>query len=147
MKLYGGLINRLGENSRPAVPVKGMGGTIYHYSDRTAVTIVEVSPDGKTLWFTGDTAKRVDDNGMSESQTYEYTTNWDAPRGLAKLDKTGRWRIYAPVTEMRSFTREDGSTGWGWLPVKHAKTGAIRWRKTAEVLGVGSRDKYHDYSF
>jgi hypothetical protein len=147
MKLYGGLINRLGENSKPQVPTVGMGGTIFHYSDRTAVTIVEVSKDGTTIWYTGDTTKRVDANGMSDAQAYEYTTNWDASRGMAKLDKTGRWRIYSPVTEMRSYTEPDGKTGWGWFAVKHAKTGATRYRKTSEIIGVGSRDAYHDYSF
>lgn len=147
MKLYGGLINRIMEDTRSATPTVGMGGTIPHYSDRSSVTVVEVSPDGKTLWYTGDTAKRVDSNGMSESQSYEYTTNWDAPRGLAKLDKTGRWRVYAPVSEMRSFTNADGKVDWGWVAVKHAKTGKPRWRKTAEVLLLGTRDTYYDYSF
>lgn len=147
MRLYGSLQNRLAENARPPKPTVGMGGTLLCYSDREPVTVVEVSPDGKTLWFTHDKATRTDSNGMSESQSYEYETVPGAWRDLAKLDKTGRWRVCSMVTSLQPVAAPDGKTDWRWLPVLHAKTGKRRYQRTAQVLALGFREKYHDYSF
>ena len=37
-------------------PTIGGGATVCHYSDRTACTVVRVSPSGKTIWMQEDTA-------------------------------------------------------------------------------------------
>ena len=40
----------------------------------------------------GDTAKRIDKNGMSESQEYEYTPNPKSVKQTFTLRKTGEFR-------------------------------------------------------
>jgi len=78
-------------NGQP-VPEVGMGITILMWTDRHAGTITRVSPSGKTIWFREDNAKRIDKNGMSESQEYEYTPNTDGLEQVARLGKDGRWK-------------------------------------------------------
>lgn len=72
-------------------PEVGMGATILMWSDRHAATIVEVTASGKTVTVQEDRAKRTDKNGCSESQTYEYTPNPEAPKRRFRLGKHG-WK-------------------------------------------------------
>lgn len=90
----GSLVNNLYAGVDPRtqiVPEVGMGATMLMYSDRHAGTIVEVSPSGKSFIFKRDNAKRVDKNGMSDSQEYEYTTNHHASPELVRKAKNGYW--------------------------------------------------------
>ena len=80
-----------GTNGQPE-PTVGMGVTVLRWTDRDAGTLVRVSPSGKTFWFTLDRAERVDDNGMSESQTYRYTPRPDGVELTARLSKSGAYR-------------------------------------------------------
>lgn len=57
----------------PLPPYVGMPATICYVSDRYAATVVYVSKTGSKVVVREDTATRTDNNGMSESQTYEYT--------------------------------------------------------------------------
>ena len=91
MKIYGSLNNRIMESSKGPKPVVGMGATVTCYTDRHAATISWVSPSGKTLKVREDDVKRIDNNGMSECQTYEYTPNPNAPEITYRLGKHG-WR-------------------------------------------------------
>lgn len=79
---YGGIINRIMESSRGPEPQVGMGATITHWSDRNAGTVVRVvrtkAGAVKEIHVQGDHAKRIDSNGMSDCQTYEYTPNPEA---------------------------------------------------------------------
>lgn len=75
----------------PVVPEVGMGATVIMWSDRYAVTIVEVSPNGKSVKVQSDNYKRTDTNGMSENQSYEFSPNPDAPITTYTLRKNGRW--------------------------------------------------------
>lgn len=107
--VYGRMVNT-------PTPEVGMGATVLMWTDRAPATIVEVvSP--KTIKVQGDNAKRVDENGMSESQTYEYTPNEDGPVDTYTLRKNGRW-----------IRKGDPMKG-------------------GQCLLVGSREKYHDFSF
>ena len=75
-----------------ATPVVGLGATISGYTDRYAATIIEVSANGKKIVVQEDAAKRVDSNGMSESQIYEFSRN---PNGRVRkfyLNKSNRWQ-------------------------------------------------------
>ena len=67
------LTNLLMSTGAQPDPEVGMGATELMATDRHAYTITRVSEDGKTIWIVQDCAKRVDNNGMSESQEYEYT--------------------------------------------------------------------------
>lgn len=76
----GSLVNHLRTHGiYPTLPAVGDGATVMHWTDRDAATVIEVtvSKSGKTAVVTvqGDHVKRVDTNGMSESQTYEYAPN------------------------------------------------------------------------
>jgi hypothetical protein len=116
--MRGSLHNRLYEGmvGNPA-PVVGLGVTITMYTDSHAATVVEVSKSGKRILIQKDNAKRTDTNGMSESQSYEYTPN--------------------PEAHKQAFTlRADG----GWVREGESLRGGQR-------IVIGFRRAYHDYSF
>ena len=73
-------------------PEVGMGVTILSWTDRHAGTISRVSASGKTFWYRDDDAERVDANGMSECQEYEYTPRPDISEAKVTLRKDGRWK-------------------------------------------------------
>lgn len=84
------------EIGRPRSPVAneltpevGMGVTIYAYSDRYAGTIHAIR--GSVLVVTEDDAKRVDRNGMSECQEYEFTPNPNNRLHFFKKNRKGMW--------------------------------------------------------
>lgn len=68
----------------------GIGATEIVGSDRYPYTVVEVLSDKKIV-VQADDYKRTDKNGMSESQTYEYTPNPNSLRVVVTLRKNGRW--------------------------------------------------------
>ena len=115
-------VNHLYSRTAEPAPVVGMGATLLMYTDRDAYTVV--SWDGKILGVTSDTANRIDSNGMSDSQDYEYVSNFNATPEFYKKDKKNNWvRI-----------------------VMNKETG--RWKQyRCGNLKVGFRDAYHDYSF
>ncbi len=73
-------------------PEIGMGATVFSYTDRSAATIVKISPSGKTAWIVYDKAERTDKNGMSESQDYAYSPGEGKPIRCS-LRKNGEWRM------------------------------------------------------
>ena len=114
----GSLINLLAANSNnPTVPVVGMGATIIGYTDRNPATVVEISKNGKTLTVQMDDAKRTDANGMSESQSYEFTSNPDGAKRVYTLRKNGQW-----IAQGDSI-------------------------KNGGRIQLGHRSKYYDFSF
>ena len=114
--MTGSFINRMMEGSTPPVPVVGMGVTRTMYSDRQAWTVVQVINDRKIV-VQEDNAKRIDKNGMSELQEYEYTPNPNGRRETLTFRKNGRW-----ISKGQSLK---GGDGWA----------------------LGFRRAYHDYSF
>lgn len=80
-------------NYKQPKPEIGMGVTILHYTDRSAATIVGISKGGKRIILQSDIATRVDNNGMSESQKYEYSPNTGGKKFQASLRKDGQWRL------------------------------------------------------
>ena len=108
------------------VPEVGMGATVLHWTDRSPATVVEVFKIGKAVAFTvqEDRAKRIDQNGMSECQTYEFSPNPDGCKRTFKQLPNGTW------------------TGV-WLNPQ-----TKRWSSNAgEGVLLGVRGKYHDFSF
>ena len=108
-------------------PFVGMGVTFLSWTDRDAGTVVEVvlKPDGsvKRIGCTHDSATRVDSNGMSESQEYEFTSQPNGYRTWFAKDSKGFW-VTVRENEKGNFVQ--------------ARSGGLR---------IGSRDKYHDFSF
>lgn len=105
-------------------PVVGMGATILCWSDREAGTVVEVFTKGKTKYIKvqHDTAIRIDQNGMSESQEYHYSPN---PHGQIEIFRIGRSGLWEAVY-LSEFNR---------------------YVKCSKGLKLGVREKYYDFSF
>lgn len=125
-KWYGSVHNRIMENSVTKEPITiGMGATLISYSDRHAATVVGIEQKGKTtiIKVQQDHAKRIDKNGMSESQNYVFTPNKEAYVHIFK--KTGD----KPFVECRA----------------NEKTGRLV--KCGGGILLGHRDEYYDFSF
>lgn len=99
---YGNLINRILENSQQREPEVGMPVTIAHWSDRTVGYVNEIIRfrygkrigQIKAIRVVGCTATRIDSNGMSDAQNYEYEAYEPKPKGSGALhtaDKDGRF--------------------------------------------------------
>lgn len=77
----------MSRSDRQSAPKVGDGATILMWTDRHAGTVVKVTPT--QIHVRRDFAKRIDCNGMSESQNYEYTENVDGPMYVFRLTKKG----------------------------------------------------------
>jgi len=125
--MHGSFQNRMYEamtNGAPQ-PQAGMAATITGYTDRHAATVICWDSNKEIITVQQDTAKRVDDRSMSESQKYEFSPNPDGTKWYFRRNKkTNRWdRI-----------------------VLNAETG--RWNKHEYGgLILGMRNEYYDYSF
>jgi hypothetical protein len=71
-------------------PEVGMGATEICYSDRHPYTIIEVTND-KHIVVQEDNYKRIDSNGMSEMQEYEYYANPHGKTHKLRLNKHEQW--------------------------------------------------------
>lgn len=108
-------------------PEVGMGATLLSYTDRKAGTIQKVEKrNGVTyVHVTIDEAKRVDSNGMSEDQIYEFTPRPDGHHYKFKKTKEGFWKEVYINPETGRFKQYNGGKG----------------------LRIGVRDEYYDFSF
>ena len=106
-------------------PVIGMGVTYLSWTDRSPGTIFRVFKVGKLTYIEtrADDYKRIDKNGMSEDQTYEFKIRVNGSRSYFRRESDGRW------TEVR----------------RNEVTG--RWVKCGGGMRIGERDAYHDFSF
>lgn len=133
LKLGGGTGNVFNHLDSRAVrgepaPYIGMGATILHWTDRSACTIVKIETIRKVTYITtqDDNAVRIDKNGMSESQNYEYLPDFHGRiRVFKKHPKTGFWKFC----------------------VLNPDTGRYVQQKHGCGLKIGVRDEYYDYSF
>jgi hypothetical protein len=72
----------------------GLGATLSVGSDRYPYTLVGWTANGEIIYLTADEYTRTDKNGQSESQTYTYKTNPDAPPEKAVWSRTQkRYRV------------------------------------------------------
>lgn len=74
-------------------PRVGMGATIQAYSDSYACTIIQVLYNSKRLVLQEDKATRTDNNGMSESQSYDYSPDPNGKVYFATKRKDGSFRL------------------------------------------------------
>ena len=84
----GSLMNYVLADSGPE-PKVGMGATVLHWSDRSAGTIIKVTKN--TFVVQEDKATRTDDNGMSESQSYDFVPDPNGATYTFRRTKRG-WR-------------------------------------------------------
>lgn len=117
----GSLVNLISGNAKYPEPEVGMGATLLGWTDRNPATIVSVkkNKEGKAVAveITRDEYKRIDSNGMSECQEYEYTPVKDAPRSTYTKRKNG-----------------------AWVRAGESMKGGAR-------LAIGQRERYYDFSF
>lgn len=109
--------NFMADSNGHVKPEVGMPATLLYWSDRKPATVTRVSPSGREVTVQRDRSKRIDDNGMSEGQVYEYERDPHAVSEVFTLRKNGRW-----VEKGRKM-------GQG-----------LR-------LGLGYREEYYDFSF
>lgn len=88
---YGSLINNLVDGTELEEIKVGTGVTMLSWTDRTPGTIIEVDPKGKWIKVQEDKCKRIDNNGMSDDQDYEYSRN---PEGSIRTYKKNRLGKY-----------------------------------------------------
>lgn len=114
--MTGSFINNLYSGSVSDTPQIGMGVTECCWSDRHAYSVIDViSP--REIVVQKDCATRIDNNGMSDSQTYEYSRNPEGNIAVLTLRKNNRW--------IRKGCGQKNSSGWI----------------------VGKRDAHFDFSF
>ncbi len=118
----GSLVNHIYSRTAGVEPEVGMGATICMWSDREAATIVEV---GKNYLVTQvDEAVRVDNNGISESQTYVFTPNPNSYKQYWKKNKDGLYKM-----------------------AHHNENGRLVMSGASTHLHIGERAKFYDFSF
>lgn len=88
---YGSLQNRLLESGEMPEPQVGMGVTECFYSDRKPYEIIAVK-DARHITVRELDWKRTDNNGMSDCQDYEYSSNPGNRTAELFLTKQGQWR-------------------------------------------------------
>ena len=114
--MTGSLVNNIMNEAPTIIPEIGMGATRLGWSDRNAFTVIDVlSP--KEIRVQRDLAKRIDNNGMSDCQTWEYESNPEGSIYHLTLRKNGRW--------LQKGCGKKSSNGW--------------------VIGL--REEYFDFSF
>ena len=123
--MYGSITNRLEENKRYCEKIKvGTGVTEYLWSDRHAYEVVDVKDQNHVFIRRVDTT-RIDNNGMSEIQDYEYKSN---PKNEKKelVFKYNHWY------EVRRWIDKEGKK-----------------RRKSERINVsfGIMEEYYDFSF
>lgn len=122
----GSLFNHIMANgSVKDIVIGETGATLLSWSDRHAATVINMFKRGKFDYIVvqEDNAVRTDDNGFSESQTYEYSRNENGSTYMFRITDAGFVSVY-----------EDRDTG-------RIKKGC------GQGLMIGRREKYYDFSF
>lgn len=97
----GSLQNLIADRSTDAVEVAvGVGATIVSWTDRHPATVIEVSKSGHRIVVQHDTATRVDSNGMSDAQSYEFERNPNGRTEVATRRKDGSYRVTGGQTRV-----------------------------------------------
>ena len=125
-KTTGSLVNALYALESVKVPNIGDGATILSWTDRDPATVIDVEEKGQYVYVTtqDDDYRRVDNNGISEQQSYLFVPD---PKGAIR-----HWRI--------------NRRGEIDRVVINSETG--RWNKWGSGgIYFGRRAKFHDFSF
>lgn len=118
------LVNSIYASMEGGEPVVGMPATLLSWTDRNPCTVVEVNNLKRYIVVQDDDYKRVDSNGLSECQQYEYTPNPNAPTRIFRKMKSGQWVQHFVNPETNRLVKSEGCG-----------------------LRLGKREKYHDFSF
>lgn len=147
-KWYGSLQNRLEENQMYVDEIKvGTYATMYEYSDRHAYEVVEVK-DQKHIKIRKLDAKRIDDNGMSDSQHYEYLSNENNPIEELELTKYGWKKVFRYNIDLYNRVKNRiGYVLWDIDIINKVLSGKEVKRSYKINISFGIADEHFDYSF
>lgn len=120
----GSLVNHIMTTGGSDEPYVGMPATVCFWTDRSPATVVEVNMKKRYIVVQDDDFVRVDLNGMSESQKYDYTPNVEGAKRIFRKNKQGKWVLCYINPETKRMVQSGGCG-----------------------LALGRREKYHDYSF
>lgn len=121
----GSLINHvLSGSTTGEPPYAGMPATLLAWSDRYPATVVEVNNLKRYIIVQEDDARRIDRNGLSEQQVYEYTPNPNGHRRIFRKMKNGQWAEHFINPETKRLVKASSCGLW-----------------------LGHREKYEDPSF
>ncbi|MFZ9958745.1 MAG: hypothetical protein ACO3E7_08995 [Burkholderiaceae bacterium] len=118
------LINHLYSRTEGDEPVVGTPATLLYWTDRSPATVVEVNHKKRFIVVQEDNYRRTDENGLSESQAYDYTPNPDGHTRIFRKLKNGQWAEHFINPETKRLVKAGGCG-----------------------LLLGRREKYHDYTF
>jgi hypothetical protein len=104
-------------------PIVGGGATIGHYSDRTACTVIRISPSGKTLWMQEDIA-------VLDGWKPEFVAGGFAGHCVNNTEQTYKYSPDSDGSVYRASRRKDG-----WF------------RTTNGEPVIPGRRQFHDYNF
>ena len=149
MKLYGNLMNRIGEDKQycPVIEV-GTGMTEYHWSDRTPYEVVAVR-DQKHV-----TVRELDyeakNPGAMDNQ-WVLKSNPDAP--LCDMVKVGDYWYWTSTLTAEELAQREGDprellalavAGWD---LDKVRTKGKQTKRTRAKVSFGVADYYYDYEF
>lgn len=129
--LQTGSLANMAMSNNSTIPEVGKGATILLWTDRNAYEVMEVSRDRKRVVIQKYRPKRIDKNGVSEDQEYEY-------KELSGHDEVIVWRWGAWRKESIDYYCKlvDG------VPCHTEKKG---YNKICIVWGI--KQEYYDFSF
>lgn len=150
-KWYGSLNNRLEENNyfngtKDNIQV-GTLCTVYHWSDREAYEVVKVI-DQKHIFIRKLDAKRIDNNGMSDSQSYEYKSSEKYSPAEIELTKWG-WKEVIRYNKEKydKIISKIGYVLWEKSIVDRVNQGKEVKRSFKINISFGKAEEYYDFSF
>lgn len=150
-KWYGSINNRLEENSyfngtKDNIQV-GTHCTVYHWSDREAYEVVKVI-DQKHIFIRKLDAKRIDNNGMSDSQSYEYKSSEKYSPEEIELTKWG-WKEVIRYNKEKydKFISKIGYVLWDKSIIDRIMQGKEVKRSFKINISFGKAEEYYDFSF
>lgn len=163
MKLFGSLENRLEEGQQFVKEIKvGDGVTEYFYSDCKPYEVTDVV-DQKHIFIRSMNAKRTDGEGMSDCQSYEYSSDKNAPK-IELVNRNGVWyevKEYSKDLWLELAKRDikgfkDIEVAYKYFKMMSGLTlkqqekveqGKIVKKYSKMNISIGVMKKYFDYSF
>jgi hypothetical protein len=147
----GSLFNHLMGSSK-SEPEVGKGATVLYWTDRSAYQVIWVSDDKKSCKIQRCKAKRIDSNGMSESQDYDYS-ELEENSIETLVFKWGSWRTCVKVVNYSDYEKltkdeielcqDSDCLKLKLIPGLTKETNV--YNKINILFGV--QREYHDYSF
>jgi len=153
--MLGAIANRMYAGQQVGELEVGMGATKMMYSDREPYTVQRIISD-KRIIVTADKATRIDSNGPSEDQEYEYesTPLWEGKREQMCCHPF-RYMLDDGIATCKHKAEHGTCEGCECFKYHKPTNGIVLvktkrgWKQsgTDTYFLVGAREKFYDYSF